>query len=198
MNHFPTYTGNLICFKCRKIGYTQDCLNHPYKPWVFTIGVSSEDDLMNLEIIDEAAEDATGDVVTKGTLEENATVEDKDCIIDDLYDNINADIIDEDMEEHAESLGFNMLTFIDEANENYPIKLASAGQLKRLLTDEDLTMKLVNKPIQLMKSNSSQKTPSLTPATVELIVPNEVMKRSPPLLNAKLRLSQEARKYPSD
>src|SRR5258708_32066433 len=123
--------GNLICFKCGKIRYAQDCLNHPYKPWVFTIRVSSEGDSMNLKIIDEATEEATGDVVTKGTMEENTTLENEDHLIDDPYDNINVDIIDEDAEEHAESsLGFNMLTFINEANENYAIKLASAKQLE--------------------------------------------------------------------
>ncbi len=51
-------------------------------------------------------------------------------------------------------------------------------------------MELVNKPIQ---TNSSKKAPSNSPATVELGVPNKVMKRSPPLLDAKLRLSVRVR-----
>jgi len=52
--------GNPICFKCGKIGFAWECLKHPYKPRVFTLGIAESSEIME-EIPDEQVESDASD-----------------------------------------------------------------------------------------------------------------------------------------
>ncbi len=172
--------GNPICYKYGKIGFARDCPRHPYKPRVFTLGINKE--LVEAEPepqdpqVEEEGEpspepDYTGSPVGN---------EVEDQYIDNPYDPENLEIIDKYnglLEAQVKSPSFNMLSFIDATANKGVLQLASGHASE-------------NKSIPEIGSQSSTSDGSK--------VPNKVIKQSPPILDAKLRLLHEVGKYPSE
>src|SRR5258708_5291574 len=198
--------GNPICYKCGKIGLARDCPRHPYKPRVFTLGVNDElieakpgpqelDQEEELEVVPQDNNHAQEDLEPG---------RDEDRYVDDPYDPSHFEILDEyddTQDAQGEPLGFNMLSVIDIDDESYDLKLASAKQLERLLTEEEKLASLIDGYASSSKSDDvskPRKADSFTQGTIGPTVPNKVLKRSPPILDTKLRLSQEAGKYPNN
>src|SRR6266446_6465552 len=83
---------------------------------------------------------------------------------------------------------------IDPSEDNYALKLASAQRADSLLSEEKIVTELVDEPVHRFKTEGQLPLPK--PETE--IVPAKVTKKNPPMFNAKLRLSREAGKYPTD
>ncbi len=187
--------GNPICYKCGKIGLAQECPCHPYKPRVFALGVndkSIEADTGSQELEQEKeSEIIPEDNVTQ---EELGPGRDEDHYVIDPYDPGHFKILDEyddSQEAQDEPLRFHMLSIIDFNDKNYDVKLALAKQLEHLLTEEEKLVKFSNNHSSLLKSDNivrSKKMYSMTQGTAEPLAPNKVLKQSPPILDAKLRL----------
>ncbi len=102
----------------------------------------------------------------------------KDQYVNDPYNPTHFEIIDEEdetPETQDKSVSFNMLSFIRDSEDNYVLKLATVRD----------NMGVSNLASQVTDSSGSK-------------ILNKIVKHSPPILDAKLRLSHEAGKYPAD
>jgi len=161
--------GNPICFKCGKIGFAQECLKHPYKPRVFTLGIAESLEIME-EIPDEQVESDASD-------QENVLETEEDQYIEDPYNGENLPemlTLGDDVQEDMHSSRINMMTFVNESQDPKYTQLVSIKQ-----TDKSTILNTASKP------------------TSESVL-CKVMKRTPPILDSKLRISQQAGTYPTN
>ncbi len=188
--------GNLICYHCSKIGYTNECPNHLQRTRVFLMGLDGEE---------EAPVEAQVDVsnTPDGVLDpeiENEENADKVLLIDDPYEE------DRDGEENDKDpeLGqfsmihfadiddeingetyFGSMTFIDPNDDNYAIKLASAQRADKLLSQEEIVTELVDEPVLKFKTEGQlMKKSGLKPKVSRA----KIAPKAPPIFDVKFRI----------
>src|SRR5260370_16704800 len=91
MSKFPSHSnqpstdkvGNPICFKCRKISFTKDCLKHPYKPRVYALGLAENETA--LEELPEEAEEIPEEPIELDSSDQDVVLADnnKDIYVND-------------------------------------------------------------------------------------------------------------------
>src|SRR5258708_30975190 len=190
-------TGNPICYQCGKIGYANECPNHPQQTRVFAMGLTEVDNApaeTQDELVVEESQDINDD--------DNAIKEyDEEQLVDDPYEEdpdvgqfstlCFADVNDElDCNAH-----FGSMTFIDPTNDNYTLKLASAQTAKKLLSQEEIVSELVHAPVLKFKAEGQlTKKPGPKPK-----VPGaKIAPKVTPVFNTKFRILQDAGKYPAE
>src|SRR5258708_29141598 len=170
--------GNPICYKCGKIGFARDCPRHLYKPRVFTLGINSKYIEAEPEPQDHQNEEGEEPSPDNDPVRvQDGEVEDQ--YVDNPYDPINFEIINEDdetLEAQDEPPSFNMLSFVDATGDEAIIWLvlghASENKSAPKLGGQSSTSDLKS---QATDTSSSK-------------VPHKVINQSPPILDAKLSL----------
>ena len=125
----------------------------------------------------------------------------EDRFIEDPYDPQILFLLDsEDEAEVNNSVSFRPLSFVMPNNDNYVIKLASTRKLEELPSEEQVVEELVDEPLCQLKADGElplkKGVASGTGGSSK--PPSKVLKTSLPMFDAKLRVSHEVRKYPSD
>src|SRR5258708_33044226 len=172
---------NPICYKCGKIRFARDCLKHPYKARIFTLGINGElieDDTVPQDHQAKGGGEISPELDPMGAndIPDGDGVEDQ--YVDNPYDPTHFEIVDEEdktPETQDKSASFNMLSFIKDSGDDYVLKLATVRD----------NMGVGDSASRVTDSSGSK-------------IPNKIVKHSPPILDAKLRLSREAGKYPAD
>ena len=124
---------NPICYKCGKIGFARDCLRHPYKPRVFTLGINGELVEAKPEPQEQLAEEANTGSHDEDPVHKDADGGEEDQYIKDPYDPSQFEILEEDKEAQEtldKSPSFNILSFIEATEEDFVMKLASTKRLE--------------------------------------------------------------------
>jgi hypothetical protein len=185
--------GNPLCYKCGKVGYSFECPNHPSRK-LFALGVDEEDPAPLPDVNDQ---EEGGDPPAEMPEEPVADDDEADRFVEDPYE--PEDQLDElDTESEGEVafgyVGLRGMGFVDATEDNYALKLASAQQADRLLSEERLIAELVDEPVRRFKLEGQVPLRKSEPE----MVPAKLIKKNPPMFDAKLRLSREAGKYPTD
>ena len=81
--------------------------------------------------------------------------------------------------------------------DNHVLKLASARKQEELLSEEQIVEELVDDPVCHLKTDG-ELPPKKGAVESAGKAPDKLTKKSPPMFDAKLRLLDEASKYPSD
>ena len=90
---------------------------------------------------------------------------------------------------------FGSMTFIDPNDDNYAIKLASAQRADKLLSQEEIVTELVNDPVLKFKAEGQlMKKAGLKPK----VSGAKPAPKTPPVFDAKFRISWEVGKYPTE
>ena len=187
---------NPLCFKCGKIGWARECPNHDQKTTkVFTIGMGDDPSPVSLN---EEIEEPLGEAP-----ENDADTDDKaeECLVEDPYDPQNLSLFESEHEgeDNTEdrSFSFNPLSFMSMDEDNYVLKPASTRKQEELLSEEQIVAELVDDPVHHLKTDGELPTKKgAVPSAGK--APDKLTKKSPPMFDAKLRLLDEASKYPSD
>ena len=198
LNHLSLdKAGNPICYCCGKIGYTNECPNHPQRTRVFLMGLNGEEETpVEAQLDMHNTPDGVLDPDIKN--KENT---DKIQFVDNPYEE---DMYGEENNEDPE-LGqfpticfvdiddeidgktyFGSMTFIDPNDDNYAIKLASAQRADKLLSQEEIVTELVNDPVLKFKAEGQlMKKAGLKPK----VSGAKPAPKTPPVFDAKFRIS---------
>src|SRR5260370_22906887 len=194
--------GNPICFKCSKIGYARDCPKHPYKPRVYALGISEE--IETLEDLPEETDEVPEEDEEPGEANQNIVWEDEeDKYVEDPY---NGEFTQEgshmgdNLPDGDYPAQMNMMSFINESDDYSHVHLASAKQTEGILTKETFVNELIEKPIEYANIHKPQYlTKSSMPNQItDSTAPQKVLKRTPPIMDSKLRISCQAGTYPAN
>src|SRR5260370_27176942 len=93
------------------------------------------------------------------------------------------------------------MTFINESHDDCHIQLASAKQTEDILSDEASINRLIDKLDEKMMNHKLQRTiasSSMNEQVISTSTPQKVLKRTPPVMDSKLRISCSAGSYPID
>src|SRR5258708_37795190 len=188
--------GNPICYCCGKIGYANECPNHPQRTRVFLMGLNGEEETpveaqLDVHNTPDGAPDP--DIKNEDNAEEIQLVDNP--YEEDVYGEENdkdpesgqfstihfADIDDEiDGETY-----FGSMTFIDPNDDNYAIKLASAQRADKLLSQEEIVTELVDDPVLKFKTEGQlMKKSGLKPKVSRA----KIAPKAPPIFDVKFRI----------
>ena len=194
--------GNPICFKCGKIGYARDCPKHPYKPRVYALGISEE--IETLEDLPEETDEVPEEDEEPGKVNQNIIWEDEeDKYVEDPYNGEFAQEglhMGDDLPDGDYPAQMNMMSFINESDDYSHVHLASAKQTEGIPTEETFINRLIEKPIEYVKNLKSQylTKSSILDQIMNETAPQKILKRTPPIMDSKLRISCQAGTYPAN
>src|SRR5260221_1879724 len=147
-------TGNPICYRCRKIGYANECPNHPQWTRVFAMGLTEADNAP-AETQDELVVEESQDINDNDNVVEEVNEEQ---LVNDPYEEdpdvgqfstLHFTDVDDELDCDAH---FGSMTFINPTNDNYALKLASAQRAEKLLSQEEIVAELVDNPVLKFKA----------------------------------------------
>jgi Retroviral aspartyl protease len=151
--------------------------------------------------LDDEVEEPSGEAPEN---DNDADDEDEERLVEDPYDPQTLSLLESEHEggDDAEerSFSFNPLSFVSVDEDNYVLKLASARKQEELLSEEQIVAELVDDPVRHLKTDGElpPKKGAVVGTSSAGKAPAKLTKKSPPMFDAKLRLSREAGKYPSD
>jgi len=102
----------------------------------------------------------------------------------------------DDLPDDDQHTSLNIMSFINEVNNYSHIHLASAKQTVDLPTEETFVKGVIKNPMDYTKSRKSQSESMVLGQDGK--TPQKVLKRTPPIMDSKLRISRQAGEYPAN